>query len=178
MKADIVSNLNWGKIVWGIAAGIVTLIIFSVDRIDFLAGMYERNSAFNYSIIITSLYILGVMNIIGGFKREYTLSLTYIISMILYDLLTNDLPTLLFAGISFISLVFGALLSTVVSRLMGSSESPQVENSDSSNKVILLRPEIPCEEAVHLQVDIFTILQLEVPQGSFILEALLLHNTQ
>lgn len=136
MKADVVSNLKWGKIVWGLAAGIVTVFIFSVDRIDFLAAMYQRNSAFNYGIIISSLYILGVMNIIGGLKREYTVSLSYIVSMILYDLLTNDLPTLLFAGISFASLLFGSLLSIVARSVRGSADSSMAEKSDSVNEYV------------------------------------------
>ena len=136
MKADIVSNMKWGKIIWGLAAGIVTVFIFSVDRIDFLAAMYQRNSAFNYGIIISSLYILGVMNIIGGLKQEYTVSLSYIVSMILYDLLTNDLPTLLFAGISFASLLFGSLLSIVAKRVRGPPTSSMAEKSDSVNEYV------------------------------------------
>jgi hypothetical protein len=89
--------------------------------------MYEKSSAFNYSIIITSLYILGIMNIIGGLKREYTVSFTYIVSMVLFDLLTNDLPTFLFAGISFISLIAGVVLSIIVSKFLDTSESRVAE---------------------------------------------------
>jgi hypothetical protein len=135
MKAEIISKLNWRKVIWGITAGIVTLITFSIDRIGFLAAMYERSSAFNYSVIITSLYILGIMNVIGGLKREYTLSITYITSMVLFDLFTNDLPTLLFAGISFISLIAGLVLSVIVSKFMDTSESQIVENEDSTNQI-------------------------------------------
>lgn len=134
MKAEI-SNLNWRKVILGILAGIITLITFSIDRIDFLASLYEKSSAFNYSVIITSLYILGIMNVIGGLKREYTLSLTYIVSMVLYDLLTEDLPTLLFAGVSLLSLVAGSVLSIIVSRFMDTSEPPVVVDSGSTNQM-------------------------------------------
>lgn len=134
MKAEI-SNLNWRKVILGILAGIITLITFSIDRIDFLASLYEKSSAFNYSVIITSLYILGIMNVIGGLKREYTLSFTYIVSMVLYDLLTEDLPTLLFAGVSLLSLIAGSVLSIIVSRLMDTSEPPVVVDSGSTNQM-------------------------------------------
>ena len=63
------------------------------------------------------LLIIGVMSFIGGLKREFTACLTYITSMILYDLLTNDLDTILFAGISSITLIIGTVSSVLVSRL-------------------------------------------------------------
>jgi len=135
MNSEVISNLNWRKIMLGILAGIITIIAFSIDRIGFLAAMYKGNSAFNYSVIITSLYLLGIMNIIGGFRREYTLSLTYITSMVLYDLFTNDLPTLLFAGISLVSLIGGLVLSVIVSRFMDTSETLKTENTDSTTQV-------------------------------------------
>ncbi|TFH14026.1 hypothetical protein E4H04_10975 [Candidatus Bathyarchaeota archaeon] len=95
--------------------------------------MYETSSAFNYSVIITSLYILGGMTFIGGLKQEYTLSLTFITSMILYDLLTNDLPTILFAGVSFIALIIGSFSSIIVSKFMEPSDNIK-ENNDSVNQ--------------------------------------------
>ena len=93
----------------------MTIFIFSIDRIDFLSTWY--NGVLSYSVSLPMLLIIGVMSFIGGLKREFTACLTYITSMILYDLLTNDLDTILFAGISSITLIIGTVSSVLVSRL-------------------------------------------------------------
>lgn len=92
----------------------MTIFIFSIDRIDFLSTWY--NGVLSYSVSLPMLLIIGVMSFIGGLKREFTACLTYITSMILYDLLTNDLDTILFAGISSITLIIGTVSSVLVSR--------------------------------------------------------------
>jgi hypothetical protein len=47
------------------------------------------------------------MNFMAGLKRTFETSLTYIAFMALYDLATNGLVTIMFAVLSFISLLFG-----------------------------------------------------------------------
>lgn len=106
-----------GRVALGIIAGVVTLIFFSVDRIGVLAFLHANNSAFNYSMIIVMFYILFVMNFIAGLKREYEVSLTYILFMSLYDLLTNGLMTIMFAALSFISLLIGLGASAAAKKL-------------------------------------------------------------
>ena len=107
-----------GRVALGIIAGVVTLIFFSVDQIGVLAFLHANNSAFNYSMIIVMFYILFVMNFIAGLKHEYEVSLTYILFMSLYDLLTNGLMTIMFATLSFISLLIG-LGASVAARKLG-----------------------------------------------------------
>ena len=106
-----------GRVALGITAGIVTLIFFSMDQIEVLAFIHAENSAFNYSMIIVMFYILFVMNFIAGLKREYEVSLTYILFMSLYDLLTNGLVTIMFATLSFLSLLIGLCASSIARRL-------------------------------------------------------------
>ena len=106
-----------GRVALGIIAGIVTLIFFSMDQIEVLAFLHAENSAFNYSMIIVMFYILFVMNFIAGLKREYEVSLTYILFMSLYDLLTNGLVTIMFATLSFISLLVGLGASSIARKL-------------------------------------------------------------
>jgi hypothetical protein len=105
------------RIALGLTAGVVTLIFFSMDQIEALAYLHADNSAFNYSMIIVMFYILFVMNFIAGLKREYEVSLTYILFMSLYDLLTNGLVTIMFATLSFISLLIGLSASTAARKL-------------------------------------------------------------
>lgn len=106
-----------GRVALGIIAGIVTLIFFSMDQIEVLAFLHAENSAFNYSMIIVMFYILFVMNFIAGLKREYEVSLTYILFMSLYDLITNGLVTIMFATLSFLSLLIGLGASSIARRL-------------------------------------------------------------
>ena len=106
-----------GRVAMGIIAGVVTLIFFSMDQIEVLAFLHAENSAFNYSMIIVMFYILFVMNFIAGLKREYEVSLTYILFMSLYDLLTNGLVTIMFATLSFLSLLIGLGASSIARRL-------------------------------------------------------------
>jgi len=106
-----------GRVAMGIIAGVVTLIFFSMDQIEVLAFLHAENSAFNYSMIIVMFYILFVMNFIAGLKQEYEVSLTYILFMSLYDLLTNGLVTIMFATLSFVSLLVGLGASSIARRL-------------------------------------------------------------
>ena len=106
-----------GRVALGFFAGVISIVFFNIDQIEAVGPIHAGNSAFNYSVLIVMLYILFVMNFIAGLRREYEVSLTYIISMILFDVLTNGLATMLFAGISIISLFIGLGASTVVRRL-------------------------------------------------------------
>jgi len=106
-----------GRVALGLFAGVISIVFFNIDQIGALGQIHAGNSAFNYSVLIVMLYILFVMNFIAGIRREYEASLTYIISMTLFDILTNGLATLLFAGISFISLLVGLLASRLIKRL-------------------------------------------------------------
>ena len=105
------------RVALGLLAGIISILFFTVDQIETVGPIHAGNSAFNYSVLIVMLYILFVMNFIAGLKREYEVSLTYIVSMIVFDVLTKGLATMLFAGISVISLLVGLGASTIVRRL-------------------------------------------------------------
>ena len=106
-----------GRVALGLFAGVISIVFFNIDQIGALGQIHAGNSAFNYSVLIVMLYILFVMNFFAGIRGEYEISLTYIISMMLFDVLTNGLATLLFAGISFISLLVGLLASRLIKRL-------------------------------------------------------------
>ena len=106
-----------GRVALGLFAGVISIVFFNIDQIEAVGPIHAGNLAFNYSVLIVMLYILFVMNFIAGIRREYEASLTYIISMTLFDILTNGLATLLFAGISFISLLVGLLASSIIKRL-------------------------------------------------------------
>ena len=102
-----------GRIALGIVAGLATLLFFKMDQISFMQPLHSGTSAFNYSMIIVMFYILFVMNFMAGFRREYESSITYItfmVAMVVYDLATDGLVTILFAGISFISLIIGRVI--------------------------------------------------------------------
>ncbi len=107
----------YGRVALGVVAGIVTLVFFSMDTVGSVASIHAGNSAFNYSVLIVMFYILFVMNFIAGVKREYEASLSYIILMVLYDLATTGLVTVLFAGVAFVSLIFGVIISVVITQL-------------------------------------------------------------
>ena len=106
-----------GRVALGLFAGVISILFFNIDQIGAIELIHAGNSALNYSVLIVMLYILFVMNFIAGIRREYEASITYIISMILFDILTNGLATLLFAGISFISFLVGLLASNIIKRL-------------------------------------------------------------
>ena len=114
-----------GNMVLGLVASLITLIVFSVDRISFLSWMHPGTSAFNYGVIIVSFWILFAMNFMVGVRRSYETSLTYIAFMALYDLVTNDLATILFAIVSLLSLILGLGVSFVAVKLgiIGRKES-------------------------------------------------------
>jgi hypothetical protein len=96
-----------GRIAPGIVAGLATLLFFKIDQITFMQPLHSGTSAFNYSMIIVMFYVLFVMNFMAGFRRQYESSITYITFMVVYDLATDGLVTILFAGISFVSLIIG-----------------------------------------------------------------------
>ena len=108
----------FGRVALGIIAGVVTIVFFSLDQLEVLAPLHKGNAAFNYSIIIISLYLQFVMHIIAGLKREYEVSLTYVVLLAAYDLLTDGLVTMMFAILSFISLVIG-LVASGLARWLG-----------------------------------------------------------
>ena len=118
----------FGRISGGIVAGLVTLIVFNIDQIGFLSWIHSGTSAFNYSVILTMFYIIFAMNFMAGLKKTYETSLTYIAFMALYDLATNGLVTIMFAVLSFISLLLGLGASYVASKLgiTGKKESRDI----------------------------------------------------
>ena len=63
------------------------------------------------------LFLTGVLSFIGGLGKEYKVVLSYILTMILYDILTNDMKTVLFAGTSAVSLIIGVVISVIVTRV-------------------------------------------------------------
>jgi hypothetical protein len=107
----------FGRVSVGIFAGLVTLVVFNIDQIGFLSAIHSGTSAFNYSVIITMFYILFAMNFMAGLRRRYETSLTYIAFMALYDLATDGLVTIMFAALSFFSLLVGLGVSAVASKL-------------------------------------------------------------
>ena len=113
IQYPLIKKLNWKKVYIGIIAGIITVIIFKIDRLEFFSTMYH--GVLSYSVSLPVLFLIGIMSFIGGLTREYKACLTYILTMILYDLITNDIATVLFAGISSIMLTIGALTSTIAS---------------------------------------------------------------
>ena len=105
--------VSWEKVSIGSIAGILTISILSLDSLDFLASMYKGTTS--WFVLSILLYLIGVMNFIGGLRREYTMCLAYIAAMVLYDAVTNNYQTVLFAGLSSITLILGAAASVVVS---------------------------------------------------------------
>ena len=90
-----------------------TVIIYSVDRLG-ISAIY--GGILSYSFSLPLLLVIGVVGFIGGLKREYTTSLAYIASMVAYDLLTNDMKTVIFAVIASFTLIMGAVSSAIISR--------------------------------------------------------------
>jgi hypothetical protein len=105
--------VSWVKVRIGCIAGIITISILSLDQFDFLSSIYKGTSS--WFVLIILLYLIGVMNFIGGLRREYTMCLAYIAAMVLYDVVTNSFQTVLFAGLSAITLIIGATASVIVS---------------------------------------------------------------
>ena len=114
MKIIHREGLIW-RIALGLISGIVTIFFFTLDTIN--PNIRATNSAYNYSMIVVMFYILFVMNFIAGMKREYEVSLSYILLMVGYDLATTGLVTVLFAGVAFVSLMLGLVVSFVIPRL-------------------------------------------------------------
>ena len=114
MKIIHREGLIW-RIALGLISGIVTIFFFTLDTIN--PNIRATNSAYNYPMIVVMFYILFVMNFIAGVKREYEVSLSYILLMVGYDLATTGLVTVLFAGVAFVSLMLGLVVSFVIPRL-------------------------------------------------------------
>ncbi len=108
----MIRKLTWKKASIGIVAGIVSLIIFHIDQLDFISTMYD--GGLSYSVSLPMLFLTGVLSFIGGLGREYKFVLAYILTMILYDLITNDMKTVLFAGMSAFTLIIGVVMSFIV----------------------------------------------------------------
>jgi len=106
-------NLTWGKVGVGSIAGIITIGVLGLDRLDFISTIYR--GATSWSVLFTMLFLICTLSFLGGLRREYTVCLAYIASMALYDLVTNDYQTVLFAGLSTITLILGAVASVIVS---------------------------------------------------------------
>ena len=109
-------GLIW-RVALGVISGIVTVFFFTLDSRGPNPPIHAANSAYNYSILIVMFYILFVMNFIAGIKREYEASLSYIILMVAYDWATTGLVTVLFAGVAFVSLIFGSIISYVLTKI-------------------------------------------------------------
>ena len=84
-----------------------------IDRLDFISKNYD--GVLSYSLSLPVLFLIGVISLIAGLKHEHRTCLTYIAAMILYDVVTNDTPTVLFAGISTVTYITGVITSTIVS---------------------------------------------------------------
>lgn len=108
----MIKKLTWKKAYLGVIAGIISLIIFHIDQLEFISTIY--GGVLSYSVSLPMLFLTGVMSFICGLGREYKVCLAFILTMIFYDLVTNDMKTILFAGMSFITLIIGALMSIVV----------------------------------------------------------------
>ncbi len=106
-------KLTWKKACIGVIAGIISLIIFHIDQLEFISTIF--NGGLSYSVTLPMLFLTGVLSFIGGLGKEYKVCLAYILTMIVYDLVTNDMKTVLFAGMSTVSLIIGAVTSTIVS---------------------------------------------------------------
>lgn len=105
--------MTWKKGSIGTAAGIITIGVLGLDRLDFLSSIYS--SVTSWSVLVTLLFLICALNFIGGLRREYTVCLAFIASMALYDLVTDDFRTMLFAGLSTVTLILGAIASVIVS---------------------------------------------------------------
>jgi len=104
--------LTWKKAHIGIIAGIISLIILHIDQLEFISTIYD--GVLSYSVSLPMLFLTGIMSFIGGIGREYKVCFAYILTMILYDLITNDMKTVLFAGASSITFIVGVLTSILV----------------------------------------------------------------
>jgi hypothetical protein len=113
----LIKKLIWKKAYTGILAGVVSLIIFHIDQLEFISSLF--GGVLSYSVSLPMLFLTGILSLIGGLGKEYRVVLAYILTMVLYDLVTNDMKTVLFAGVSFTAFVIGALASIIVSWVQG-----------------------------------------------------------
>lgn len=113
----MIKKLIWKKAYIGVIAGVVSLIIFHIDQLEFISTIY--GGGLSYSVTLPMLFITGVLSFIGGLGKEYKVVFAYILTMVLYDLVTNDMQVVLFAGVSFIMFSIGALASILVSWIQG-----------------------------------------------------------
>ncbi len=109
----MIKKLIWKKAYTGILAGVISLIIFHIDQLEFISSLF--GGVLSYSVSLPMLFLTGVLSFIGGMGKEYRVVIPYILTMVLYDLVTNDMKTVLFAGVSFTAFVIGALASILVS---------------------------------------------------------------
>ena len=84
-----------------------------IDRLDYFSTNHDI--VLSYSLSLPVLFLIGVLSLIAGLKHEHKAILTYIASMVIYDVLTNDTPTVLFAGISIVTYTVGVITSTIAS---------------------------------------------------------------
>ena len=105
--------MTWKKAGLGLTAGLITVLIFMIDRLDYFSTNHDI--VLSYSLSLPVLFLIGVLSLIAGLKHEHKAILTYIAAMVLYDVLTNDTPTVLFAGISTVTYTVGVIASTIAS---------------------------------------------------------------
>ena len=84
-----------------------------IDRLDYFST--NHHIILSYSLSLPVLFLIGVLSLIAGLKHEHKAIFTYIASMVIYDVLTNDTPTVLFAGISTVMYTVGVIASTIAS---------------------------------------------------------------
>jgi len=108
----LIKKLTWKKAYIGVIAGVISLIIFHIDQLEIISKIYD--GTLSYSVTLPMLFLTGVLSFIGGLGKEYKVCLAYIFTMILYDLVTNDMKTILYAGVSAVTLLLGALMSIIV----------------------------------------------------------------
>ena len=84
-----------------------------IDRLDYFSTIHDI--ILSYSLSLPVLFLIGVMSLSAGLKHEHKAILTYIAVMVLYDLVTNDTPTVLIAGISTFTYTVGVITSTIAS---------------------------------------------------------------
>jgi hypothetical protein len=105
--------LTWKKAILGLTAGLITVLIFMIDRLDYFSTNHDI--VLSYSLSLPVLFLIGILSLITGLKHEHKAILTYIGAMILYDVVTNDTPTVLIAGISSVLYTVGVITSIIAS---------------------------------------------------------------
>jgi len=84
-----------------------------IDRLDYFSTNHDI--VLSYSLSLPVLFLIGILSLSAGLKHEHKAILTYIGAMILYDVVTNDTPTVLIAGISTGTYTVGVITSTIAS---------------------------------------------------------------